>query len=138
MNLLQRVREWRKEKKIQAAVVKHCQRNFQLREVLLSHNVKLAEQRTIDLHFWAQGREAAERLSNALASLGYPVSRTNPSSDGQAVSNSCVWNVESSVLLTPSLTLSASFTEEMVRLAAGHNAIYDGWGTAIDPVVQSS
>ena len=133
MSFVQRVREWRKEKRIHAAVSGLCLRNIELREVLLSHSVKLAEQRMIDLHFWAQGREAAEPLSSALASLGFPVSRTNPCSENQAESDSCVWNVEASILQTPSLTLSDSFTEEMVRLATGHNAIYDGWGTAIDP-----
>ena len=133
MSILRSISAWRHERVIRSQVVSHANRNEQLRKVLLGHKVPLGAPRAIDLHFWTNGKEAADRLADALRVRGYDIRVEQPA----ASEESGLWNVEASVNQTPSLTLSDSFTEDIVRLAVQAGGNYDGWGTAIDPAPQS-
>ena len=42
-----------------------------------------------------------------------------------------LWNVEAGAEQTPSVAASREMSEDLTRLAARFDAVYDGWGTSI-------
>jgi len=111
---------------IQTSVLRHATRNRELKELIESKGVDLAEQRTIDLHFWAGGEEAARNLTAVLQTEGYLVVSQNPSKG-----NPALWNVEAQVEASPLSVTAPLFVERMVRVAAENEAEFDGWGTSL-------
>jgi len=115
------------EEQIQNAISKHRSRNLHLRQVLLDKTVSLGEARPIDVHFWAAHQRDAALLARELYRRGYLVTviaRTSGPDEER-------WNVEAGARIIPHNALSDEFTEDLVRLAASHDSIYDGWATSI-------
>jgi len=114
------------ESEIQKAIQSHLARNRELKKLITSRGVDLEEKRTIDLHFWAYGEVAAHELEIALEAAGYLVSVSKPSEG-----DSGLWSVESQINTSPPAVTTPFFVEKVVRLAAKHQAEFDGWGTSI-------
>jgi hypothetical protein len=115
-----------RESDIQKAIQHHLARNRELKKLIVSKGVDLEENRTIDLHFWADGEVAANNLGIALETAGYSVAGSKPSD-----SDSSLWNVESQVNSSPHAITTPLFVERLVRLATENQAEFDGWGTSI-------
>ncbi len=116
------------EEEIQAEISRHRSRNAQLRQVLNEKRVLLAEQRPIDIHFWAWDQTVAAILARGLYRRGYLVTVIARADVGQGEER---WNVEAGANIAPEKVLSDDFTEDLVRFATARDAAYDGWGTAV-------
>lgn len=114
------------EADIQTSVERHAARNDELKKLIESKGVDLAAQRVIDLHFWADGEEAARNLVAALQTEGYRVVSRNPSGRERSL-----WSVEAQVEASPLSITAPFFVERMVRVAAENDGEFDGWGTSI-------
>jgi regulator of RNase E activity RraB len=113
---------------IDSALAAHRARNTELRQLLLTKNVVLSEERPVDVHFWADDRHDAATLARGLFKKGFLVTLLAPSSENATGAG---WNVEAGALIAPDQILGERLTEQLVRMAAECNATYDGWGTQI-------
>jgi|DewCreStandDraft_4_1066084.scaffolds.fasta_scaffold17484_4 regulator of RNase E activity RraB len=113
---------------IQGELIKHRQRNAELRQVLLSKGINLSEQRPVDVHFWTWSQRDAAVLGRELFKKGFLVKLLSPSPTPE---NEERWVVEAGALIVPDEILGDEFTEGMVRLAAQCEGTYDGWGTEV-------
>jgi Regulator of ribonuclease activity B len=68
---------------------------------------------------------AAENLVIAVNEAGYPVTMKGK------VDGCDSWSVESQIERSPLEVTDKFFVESLVRLAAAHQAEFDGWGTLI-------
>lgn len=116
------------EEEIQAAMSRHRSRNEELRQVLIAKRVPLAEQRPVDVHFWASDQTDAAVLARELYRRGFLVTVIARAAAEQDEER---WNVEAGASIAPQKVLSDDFTEDLVRLAATHDSSYDGWGTSV-------
>lgn len=116
------------EGRFEAAIAGHRERNLQLIDMLAGKDVDPREMRLIELHFWAASQQDAVLLANALYERNFLISVLAPCENDSLGR----WNIEAEARQTIQLTVSDDFTEEMVRLAARHSAVYDGWGTSIE------
>ena len=78
------------------------------------------------MHFWAFTKQDAIMLAKALYDEGLLVLTLAPTDDGGER-----WNIEAGIRYSVNEVTSNNIVEKFVRLAAGKNAIYDGWGTSI-------
>ena len=113
------------ESKIQKSIEGHLARNRELKKLIANKGVDPEKKRIIDLHFWASSEGAANDLALALKDAGH-----GAASRGR-VDGSDLWNVETQVEASPLAVTTPFFVERLVRLAADHDAEFDGWGTAI-------
>lgn len=118
----------KREADIQESVKGHEARNAQLLRTLRSKGMVLSERHPAEHHFWAYSREMAEALADELRKRGYigPTIGSHKFDDG-----SNLWSVEASFEQTLEEAASRGTTEELVRLAARFDALYDGWGVSI-------
>jgi len=112
------------ESEIQALIDGHFARNDELKKVIAGKGVR-ENRRLIDLHFWAMNQGAAENLVIAPNEAGYPVTMKGK------VDGCDSWSVESQIERSPLEVTDKFFVESLVRLAAAHQAEFDGWGTSI-------
>ena len=107
----------------------HAIRNKELQSTLISYGVALDDVQGIEHHFWVNDRMAAALLAKSLYDQGFLILDLSPviQADG-----SRTWNVEAHIDQKPTTALSGEFSEQLVRLAARFQAIYDGWGMSID------
>ncbi len=113
------------ESTIEELIQGHVARNRELKNLLPEKGVDLVETRIVELHFWASDEKAANDLALALDLIGYPAAKPSRSNDSD------LWNVESQVEASPLAATDPFFVERLVRLAAEHEAEFDGWGISI-------
>ena len=116
------------ESQIEEAISGHESRNAELRRVLVEKRVDFAVPRLIECHFWTNNAEDATSLSAALAANGFQILALRPA---PTATDPSLWNVEGGITQSIELTLRREFTDELVRVSAGHSGLYDGWGTSI-------
>jgi Regulator of ribonuclease activity B len=116
------------ESQIEDAISGHEARNAELRRIFVEKRVDFGEARLVDCHFWTWTKEDAAGLSKALLARGFLIL-----SQGLAASSKdpSLWNVTAGIKQSIELTLRREFTDELVRVAAEHSGLYDGWGTAV-------
>lgn len=95
--------------------------------MLEGKSVPLAEERPVDVHFWASSQRAAAVLGRKLYQMGFLVKLIAPIPQGDKER----WSVEAGVRIAPEKMISDELTETLVRLAADDDAEYDGWGAAV-------
>jgi len=117
-----------KEKTIEQIISGHEARNASLRQVFLAKDVDLTAARKIECHFWTWSKEDAAELSGSLKGRGFEILTQGPAATGDDPGR---WNLEAAVRQSIDLTLRREFTDELVRLADSHRALYDGWGTRV-------
>ncbi len=83
------------EPDIQEAVERHAARNRDLKKLIENKGVGLVGRRSIDLHFWAFGEEAANKLALALQTEGF-----STISKKASASDSTLWSVETQLEAT--------------------------------------
>ena len=103
----------------------HVARNRNLCKLLESKGADLTAKRTIDLHFWADGELAAQRLADVLRGRGWSHVEINPTEDGS------VWNVELHIEASVLEVVDHGFVEAIAGLAIDNQGQFDGWGTSV-------
>ena len=106
----------------------HDGRNEELLRTLQTRGVALDKARSVEYHFWANSQREAAMLAKELYNRGFLVLAISPV-DGADGSQS--WNVEAGATHAPAVAASRETSEDLTRLAAQFDAIYDGWGTSL-------
>jgi hypothetical protein len=106
----------------------HQARNAALLAQFKERNINLAEVRSVDLHFWAWGQPMAVNVGHALYKRGYVVLRLGQAS---VPDDPTRWNIEAGAKLSIQQVTDGTFVQEMIALAGGFGAEYDGWGTSL-------
>lgn len=116
------------ENEIKEILRGHHERNQELIRDLRSRGVAIDGRRSVEHHFWAKGQKEAASLAKELYDRSFLVLVISPveTEDG-----SKFWNVEAEIEQTPAAAASPQVSEDLARLAARFDAIYDGWGTSI-------
>jgi hypothetical protein len=70
----------------------------------------------------------AALLARELDQMGFLILVLSPPDPG---SEDPRWNIEAGVTRSASDIMELEFVAKMVRLAAKHSAVFDGWGTSI-------
>jgi regulator of RNase E activity RraB len=112
---------------IQESIAGHASRNAALLEDLRRRGVDVGRPHSVEHHFWAGNQKSAALLAKRLYELGYLILVISPADED----GSKVWNVEAGIQRTLADAGSERVTEELVRLAAQFDAIYDGWGASV-------
>jgi regulator of RNase E activity RraB len=103
-------------------------RNAKLVENIISHGASLERERAIDCFFHTASEDVAIALSAVLQSHGIcDISIAHSDEAG-----SHPWTVQGSVTSSVSHFTSEEQVERFVRIAAEHDALFDGWGTSLD------
>lgn len=114
------------ENEIRELVEAQQARNAELRTVIESSGGDPAAPATIDVFFYAADESDARRLAAALESEAFrEVNVTEPHDMVDA------WSVTAELEMSVDEMINPLWTDHVVRLAAGCNAEYDGWGTAV-------
>lgn len=116
------------EKDIVSSIAAHNQRNDSLSKQLTAKKVDFKRIRFIECHFWTPDKSAADRLAARLAPQGFSVLASGQAAKPDGKND---WNLELVIDKPLKEALSAAFTENLVRAAAGESGIYDGWGTEL-------
>ena len=117
-----------KPRVISEDIAAHHARNAKLVENISGHGASLERERPIDCFFHTASEDAAITLSAVLQSHGIR-DLSISHSDG---AGSHPWTVQGSVTSSVSHFTSEAQVERFVRLAAEHDALFDGWGTSLD------
>jgi regulator of RNase E activity RraB len=110
---------------VDAVVAGHAPRNLELCKLLESKGVDPSAERLIEIHFWAHGERAAEKLALALRDRGWSETRRNETKDPG------IWNVEARIRSSVLAVIDLAFTAELARLAGRNHGEFDGWGTSV-------
>jgi len=105
----------------------HAARNRELIRSIKSQGVDVDKRYLVEHHFWSPDSETATALGALLATHGYAITRMNPTQ----TDTTFVWNVEAEINRSLAEASDAVTTEQLVRLAARFDSIYDGWGASI-------
>ena|SRR6202035_4548163 len=117
-----------KPRVISEDIATHHARNAKLVENIISHGASLERERAIDCFFHTASEDVAIALSAVLQSHGIcDISIAHSDEAG-----SHPWTVQGSVTSSVSHFTSEEQVERFVRLAAEHDALFDGWGTSLD------
>jgi hypothetical protein len=111
----------------QDQVVDHIRRNSVLIRTLEEKSVDIEDRQSIELHFWAEGKEAATGLANELRNEGLNVRYCGPVRS----QHPGVWNVEAVIEASIARVIEVNFIIRMIRVAATHSAEFDGWGVSV-------
>jgi hypothetical protein len=117
------------EKFIADSLTEHRNRNLQLQAEFEKRQIDLNEHRPIDFHFWASTQRDAAVLARSLYQKGFLIrliSHTKNEDD-----DSERWSVEAGAKIPLAQALGDELSEELVRMAAHEDSIFDGWGTSI-------
>lgn len=115
------------ESEIQTILAGHQSRNTELLRVLEGKSIPLFDERLIEHHFWSPNRQSAAHLGQQLYASGFLVTALAPATrNGEQR-----WNVEAAVRQRPSDAASEQLAEQLTRMAAQYDALYDGWGTHV-------
>jgi len=117
-----------KPRAISEDVAAHRARNAKLMENIIGHGASLERERAIACFFHTASEDAAIALSAVLQSHGIcdlSISRADEAGNHP-------WTVQGSVTSSVSHFTSEAQVERFVRLAAEHDALFDGWGTSLD------
>ncbi len=90
--------------------------------------VSVDQPRSIEHHFWAPNQSNAVLLAKSMYDRGSLVKLISPL---ELEGGGTIWGVDAEVLHSPRDAARATNAEEFVRLAAGFDSEYDGWGTNI-------
>jgi regulator of RNase E activity RraB len=120
------------EAQIQEGLAGHAARNAELLRNLRDKGVSLDAPQFVEHHFWAKGQRNAALLAKALYDRGYLVLVISPEED-----DSGLWDVEAGIEQSLAEAADPALTEELTRLAAQFDGVYDGWGVSVEPSATS-
>jgi Regulator of ribonuclease activity B len=115
------------ESLIQDSLAGHAARNAALVSNISERGGDLNCNRLIDCFFFAPSEDAALSLSGALQSNGI----SGLSLQHSESKDDLTWSVQGSITASVVAFTSPDRTEQLIRLAASHDSIFDGWGTQL-------
>jgi regulator of RNase E activity RraB len=116
------------ESAIQEDIAAHRERNATLVQHITDRGGDTQRQRTIDCFFHTRTEDDAIALSRLLQSSGLQdLSITPADGDGEHP-----WTVQGTLKSSVAAFTAAGQVEEFIRVAAKHDALFDGWGTLLD------
>jgi regulator of RNase E activity RraB len=113
---------------IKRTIREHNERNAALLREMTSKGIAIDREFSIEHHFWSGTQMKAAKLAQELYKRDFlviAISRVN------ADNGSEWWNVEAVKGRKIEDIVRSQITEELVRLAADYDSIYDGWGASI-------
>ena len=115
------------ERAVQEDVAAHIERNAALVEHIKSRGGNTQRERNIDCFFHTRTEDDAIALSRALQAFDLrELSITHRGDGGHP------WTVQGVIISSVATFAVAHRVEEFVRIAAQHDALFDGWGTPLD------
>ena len=116
------------ESTIQESVYAHQRRNATLVQHITERGGDTQRDRSIDCFFHTRNEDAAIALSASLQSHGFrDISVTLSDDRGEHP-----WTVQAVLTCTVAAFTAPKRVEELIRIAAQHDAVFDGWGTSLD------
>ncbi len=116
------------EIEIRESIAGHALRNAELLKDLRRGGTDTERPCSVEHHFWASNQSSGVALAKRLYDLGYVILVLSPTDDADGTK---VWNVEAGIQRTLADAASESVSEELVRVAAQFDAVYDGWGASV-------
>ncbi|PYJ10606.1 MAG: hypothetical protein DMF06_05810 [Verrucomicrobia bacterium] len=117
-----------KRRVISECIAAHHVRNAKLLENIVARGASLERERVIDCFFHTISEDAAIAFSAVLQAHG--VREISISYSDKADSHP--WTVQGSIASSVSHFTSDAQVEHFVRIAAEHDAFFDGWGTSLE------
>jgi hypothetical protein len=121
------------ETAIQYDIAAHRRRNATLVEQIRERGGDTHRDPVIDCFFHTRAEDDAIALSRFLQSRGLrqlSITRSEDASDHP-------WTVQGMVTSTVAAFTAPKRVEEFVRIAAQHDAVFDGWGTSLNESPQT-
>lgn len=117
------------EDKIQSSIDGHLRRNWEILKYLRERGIELRCALLTEHHFMAPRQLEAGKLAMALHHKGFNILEMEPAEtkDGRAG-----WAVEGAIEMTVEAAADPATAEELVKLAATFDAIYEGWGAEVE------
>ena len=116
------------ERAVQEDVAAHMERNTALVQQIKGRGGDMQRERNIDCFFHTHTEDDAIAVSRALQACGLrELSITHRDDEGKRP-----WTVQGVVVSSVAAFTVADRVEEFVRIAAQHDALFDGWGTPLD------
>jgi hypothetical protein len=116
------------EEEILESLKAHVGRNREQLQAIHGRGESIDKPRPVRHHFWAAAQMDAAHLARELHRLDYLIMVLQPHDidDGGRF-----WNVEAEMVSAPERAASRTVTEALIRLAAHHDALYDGWAIEV-------
>jgi hypothetical protein len=116
------------DRAVQEDVAAHLERNAALVQQIKGRGGDTQRERNIDCFFHTRTEDDAIAISRALQASGLrELSITHRDDEGKRP-----WTVQGVVVASVAAFAVADRVEEFVRIAARHDALFDGWGTLLD------
>ena len=119
----------RSDEELRGRLVELETRNAQLRSDVAAYGVDLAQERVIDLTFWAPDESTAKKLAEALTRNGMPpnlvLGPARPDERNQR------WVVRAPIAASVDFVTANDNLVSFILFADKYDCDYDGWGTAI-------
>ena len=121
------------ESAIQEEIAAHRRRNATLVQHIRERGGDTQRERPIDCFFHTRTEDDAIALSRQLQSRG--IRELSITSSENASDHP--WTVQGTLTSTITAFTAAEHVEQFVRIAAQHDAAFDGWGTSLDESAQT-
>ena len=116
------------ENAIQQDIAAHRRRNSTLVQDISERGGDTQRERSIDCFFHTRSEDNAIALSALLHAQGFRDISITHSEDG----GDHPWTVQGVLTCTVVAFTAPNCVEKLVRIAAQHDAVFDGWGTPLD------
>lgn len=116
------------DERIQSSINNHLRRNWEILKYLREKGLDLKSELVTEHHFMAPRQLEAGKLALALDAKGFNILEMTPSEteDGRTG-----WTVEGEIEMTVEAAADPATAEELIRLAATYDAVYQGWGAEV-------
>lgn len=117
------------EEKVQSSIDVHLRRNWEILKYLREKGIELRNALNTEHHFMAPRQLEAGKLAIALHKKGFNILEMEPA---ETVDGRAGWAVEGGIEMTVEAAADPATAEELVKLAATYDAVYEGWGAEVD------
>lgn len=117
------------EQRIQSSIDGHLKRNWEILKHLREKGVGLKNPLKTEHHFMAPRQLEAGKLAMTLHDRGFNILEMIPAETRDGHEG---WAVEGAIEMTVEAAADPATAEELVKLAATFDAIYEGWGAEVE------
>lgn len=117
------------EEKIQESLHNHLKRNWEILKRLSERGIGLRSPLLTEHHFMAPRQLEAGKLAMALHKKGFNILEMIPAETRDGHEG---WAVEGAIEMTVEAAADPATAEELIKLAATFDAIYEGWGAEVE------
>lgn len=117
------------EEKIQKRLNGHLKRNWEILKYLSEKGLDLKSAFMTEHHFFAPRQLEAAKLALALEKKSFNIIEMEPAETKDGKEG---WAVVGQVEMTLEAAADPATADELTRLAATYESIYDGWGAEVE------